>query len=171
MLRELGAAITQPWIFLKACAEADELRALLPARWEMQPDAFMMTCDDAPFPGSSALPPGYALQVTDDGARTRRAHVLVIAHDGTLAASGHLALDDQLAIYDRIVTEPAHQRRGLGRTVMQALQTLSHRHGRHGGVLVATPEGRRLYETLGWRMHAPWASGVIPGEAAVQRVP
>jgi GNAT superfamily N-acetyltransferase len=164
-LRELGATITQPWIFLKACAEGSELRALLPARWEMQPDAFMMTCDDTPFPGGSALSPRYTLHVADDGARTRRASVQVLAQDGELAASGHLALDDRMAIYDRIVTEPAHQRRGLGRVVMQALQTLAHRHGRHGGVLVATPQGRELYTQLGWRMHAPWASAVIPGAA------
>ena len=96
LLRELGAAISQPWVFLKACAGADDLRALLPAHWQMQPGAFMMTCDDAPFPGSGALAPGYALHVTDDGARTRRAHVHVLAPDGGLAASGHIALDERL---------------------------------------------------------------------------
>ncbi len=123
----------------------------------------MMTCDETPFPGSGALSSRYALHVTDEGARTRRACVQVLAHDGTLAASGHLALDERLAIYDRIVTEPEHQRRGLGRAVMHSLQVVAQRHGRHGGVLVATPQGRSLYESLGWQMHAPWASAVIPG--------
>ena len=163
LLRELGRTITQPWIFLKACTEAEQLRALLPPHWEIQQDAFMMTCDDAPFAGTAALSSGYSMQVVDDAARHRRAQVAVHAQDGSLAASGHLALDERLAIYDRIVTEPAHQRRGLGRVVMHGLQALAHRHGRHGGVLVATPEGRRLYESLGWQMHAPWASAVIPG--------
>jgi len=164
-LRELGQTITQPWIFLKACAEADQLRSLLPAHWEIQPDAFMMTCSDAPFAGKGALATGYSLQVTDEVVRARQAHVVVHADDGSLAASGHLALDERLAIYDRIVTAPEHQRRGLGRVVMHVLQTLAHRHGRHGGVLVATEQGRRLYETLGWVVHAPWASAVIPGAA------
>ena len=162
-LRDLGAAIRDPWVFLKARATAEELRARLPAHWEMQPDGTMMTCDDSPFPGSGALASGYSLQVTDDGARTRRAHVQVLAADGSLAASGHIALDERHAIYDRIVTDPAHQRRGLGRAVMHALQGLAHAHGRHAGVLVATDQGRALYESLGWRMHAPWATAVIPG--------
>jgi len=123
----------------------------------------MTTCDDTAFPGRDALAPGYVLKVTDEG--SRRAHVQVLAHDGGLAASGHLALDRRLAIYDRIVTEPAHQRRGLGRAVMGALQALAHAHGRHAGVLVATPQGRALYESLGWRLHAPWATAVIPDDA------
>ena len=162
-LHELGETIAQPWVFLKACATSDELRALLPARWQMQDDHFMMTCGDASFAGSGALAPGYALQAEDDAVRTRQAHVHVHAEDGSLAASGHLALDERFAIYDRIVTEPAHQRRGLGRAVMHALQALARAHGRHASVLVATTEGRALYETLGWRPHAPWATAVIPG--------
>ena len=160
-LRELGASIVQPWVFLKACATSDELRALLPARWQMQADGFMMTCDDSPFPGNGVLPPGYTLHV--DATATRRAHVQVRAEDGALAAEGHLALDDRLAIYDRIGTDPAHRRRGLGGAVMHALQALARAHGRHAGVLVATPQGRMLYESLGWRVHAPWATAVIPG--------
>ena len=82
-----------------------------------------------------------------------------------LAATGHLALTQGRAIYDRIRTEPAHQRRGLGRALMHALQGLAHAHGRQAGVLVATPEGRRLYESLGWRLHAPWATAVIADDA------
>jgi GNAT superfamily N-acetyltransferase len=162
-LSQLGSEITEPWIFLKACASSDELRARLPPNWRLEPDGFMMACDDAPFPGSGAVAPGYALSVDDSAARTGRAHVAVHAEDGTLAASGHVALGERLATYDRIVTDPAHQRRGLGRAVMHALQALARAHGHHAGVLVATPMGRALYESLGWRVHAPWATAVIPG--------
>ena len=162
-LAELGATVARPWVFLKACATSGELRALLPAHWQMQPDGFMMRCDDAPFPGSGALAPGYTLHVDDAAAATRRAHVRVLADDGTVAAEGHLALDEGLAIYDRIGTDPVHRRLGLGRAVMHALQALARAHGRHAGVLVATPVGRALYESLGWRVHAPWATAVIPG--------
>jgi GNAT superfamily N-acetyltransferase len=162
-LRALGETVTEPWVFLKACATSDELRALLLPRWQMQDEHFLMTCGDRTFGGSGAVAPGYTLQVEDTAATTRRAHVAVHAADGALAASGHLALDERFAIYDRIVTEPAHQRRGLGRAVMHALQALARAHGRHANVLVATAEGRTLYETLGWRLHAPWATAVIPG--------
>jgi GNAT superfamily N-acetyltransferase len=95
--------------------------------------------------------------------RTGLAHVRVEGRDGSLAASGHLALGKRRATYDRIGTEAAHQRRGLGRAVMHALQAVAHAHGRHAGVLVATPEGRALYESIGWRLHGPWATAVIPG--------
>jgi GNAT superfamily N-acetyltransferase len=166
-LNELGKTITQPWVYLKACATSDELRALLPAHWRIEDQHWMMACDARPFPGGGALPPGYALQVDDDGARGGRAHVRVLASNGDLAASGHLALDTAFAIYDRIVTDPAHQRRGLGRAVMHALQALARAHGRRAGALVATDHGRRLYESLGWRLHAPWATAVIPGPDGV----
>ena len=167
-LRELGATISTPWVLLKAGASADELRALLPAPWELQPDDFMMTCGDAPFRARADLPAGYSLHIDDDAAaaRTRRAHVQVRAPDGGIAAAGHLALDDRFAIYDRIVTDPGHRRLGLGQAVMRALQAIAHAHGRHAGVLVATPAGRALYESIGWRLHGPWATAVIPATEA-----
>ena len=162
-LRELGRTVVQPWVFLKACATSEQLRELLPAHWRIEDQHWMMTCDARPFTGAAALPPGYVLRVDDDSARTGRAHVRIDAPDGTPAASGHIGLHDPLAIYDRIETGPAHQRRGLGRAVMHALQALAHAHGRHAGALVATDQGRCLYESLGWRLHAPWAGAVIPG--------
>jgi len=166
-ISRLGEAITQPWAFLKANATGAELRALLPPQWQLQPDGFMMTCNEAPFRGVAALPAGYVLHVDDAAAaQTGRAHVRLDAPDGSPAASGHLALVGRHAIYDRIVTDDAHQRRGLGRAVMHALQRVAHAHGRHAGVLVATPMGRLLYESLGWRLHAPWATAVIPGADA-----
>ena len=162
-LAECGATIEAPWVFLKTRATPDDLRALLPGRWRIEPLHWMMTCDDRPFPGRRALPPGYVLQVDDDTARSACGHVHVRAPDGELAASGHVVLGERMAVYDRIATEPAHQRLGLGRAVMQSLQALAHAHGRHAGALVATDEGRALYETLGWQLHAPWAGAVIPG--------
>ena len=163
-LTQLGQAIAEPWVFLKANCTGDELRALLPPNWQVEPPGFMMTSGDVPFRGTAALPAGYTLHVDErDAASAGRAHVRVDAPDGSLAAAGHLALDDRRAIYDRIVTEPAHQRRGLGRALMHALQAVAHAHGRHAGVLVATEMGRTLYESLGWRLHAPWATAVIPG--------
>ncbi|HEY8974142.1 MAG TPA: GNAT family N-acetyltransferase [Burkholderiaceae bacterium] len=165
-LRELGATIAQPWVLLKACGTSAQLRALLPAHWRIEDQHWMMTCGARRFTGDAALPAGYSLQVDVDTARSGRAHVLVVAPDGVQAAAGHVGLDGPLAIYDRIVTDPAHQRRGLGRAVMHALQALAHAHGLRAGALVATDQGRALYESLGWRLHAPWAGAVIPGPAA-----
>jgi len=162
-IAELGASVTQPWIYIKAYATSEQLRALLPDRWRIEDLHYMMTCDARPFPGGGEVPAGYSVDVDDAAAATGCGHVRVVAPDGTLAASGHVAMGERLAIYDRIGTEPAHQRRGLGRAVMHALQALARAHGRHEGVLVATDQGRALYESLSWRLHSPWAGAVIPG--------
>ena len=162
-IAELGAAVTQPWIYIKAYATSEQLRALLPDHWRIEDLHYMMTCDERQFPGSGEVPAGYVVEVDDAVEATGCGHVRVVAPDGTLAASGHVALGERLAIYDRIGTEPAHQRRGLGRTVMHALQALARTHGRREGVLVATDQGRALYEAIGWRLHSPWAGAVIPG--------
>ena len=163
---ELGATLTQPWVFIKAFATSAQLRALLPDTWRLEDLHTMMTCDARRFAGDGRVPDGYRLEVDDATAATRQAHVRIVAADGTLAASGHIALGTRLAIYDRILTEPAHQRRGLASALMHALQALAHDAGRHAGVLVATDAGRALYETLGWRLHSPWAGAVIPGPPA-----
>lgn len=77
-----------------------------------------------------------------------------------LAAKGHLALspsgDD--AVADRIFTVPEHRRRGLGSVVMGALTTTARERGARYGLLVASQEGRQLYERLGWRVEAEMAS-------------
>ena len=162
-IADLGESITQPWVYIKACATSEQLRELLPDRWRIEDLHYLMTCDARPFPGGGDVPAGYGVEVEDAVAATGCGHVRVVAPDGTLAAAGHVALGERLAIYDRIVTEPAHQRRGLGRAVMHGLQALAREHGRHEGVLVATDQGRALYESLGWRVHSPWAGAVIPG--------
>jgi len=106
-----------------------------------------------------APPSGYELEVDED---ERGIAVRVLDREGELAASGFAAETPEAFVYDRIVTEPAHQRRGLGLTVMTALgaqrRSVAARH-----VLVATPEGRALYAALGWTVRSPFATAVIPG--------
>ncbi|WP_198663607.1 GNAT family N-acetyltransferase [Jiangella endophytica] len=87
----------------------------------------------------------------------------------TLAAKGHLALsgDDAAdAVADRIFTVPEHRRRGLGAVVMGALTTSARERGARSGLLVASAEGRKLYERLGWRVEAEMAVAHWSGHAA-----
>ena len=106
-------------------------------------------------------PDGYELLVEQEGALLS---AIVTAADGTLAASGHAALLEAHAIFDRIETQEAHRRRGLGSRVMQALGRAARDCGAHHGVLVATPDGRALYTGLGWRLHAPFTTARIPAD-------
>ena len=85
----------------------------------------------------------------------------ITAPDGTLAASGYAAETDEVFAYDRIVTSADHRRRGLGTAVMSLLGH-SGTDRRMPSVLVATDQGRALYESLGWRVLSPYATAFIP---------
>lgn len=162
-VRRLGETITEPYVFLKACAPADALRSLLPPRWEMQRPRFMMMRDDVDPSASIALLDGYALEIDAD----RPVPVArIVDSGGEVASIGRLAMVGAFGIYDRIETHPDHRRQGLARTVMHALQTLARSRGATRGVLVATAEGRALYESLGWRLHSLYSTAVIPPMSA-----
>lgn len=160
-LRTLGADVREPWCFLKCLTTVDALRAALPARWSLQPQSAMMVFEGAP-PAPPALPAGYTLDVPVEAPVP---HVRVLAADGALAADGRVVMVGDEAIIDRIGTDAAHRRRGLGTAVMCALHAIARERGARRGLLVATQQGQALYETLGWRAIAPYASAVVAAEA------
>ncbi|MEV6416599.1 GNAT family N-acetyltransferase [Kribbella sp. NPDC051718] len=80
---------------------------------------------------------------------------VVVSRDGALAARGKAARTGEYAVIDQVITEPGHQRRGLGTTVMRALSQAASRGGARTGVLVATEQGQRLYDRLGWVLVSP----------------
>jgi GNAT superfamily N-acetyltransferase len=73
---------------------------------------------------------------------------------GAVAASGRMAVVGTDAIADRIETEPAHRRRGLGSAVMAALVEAAAAQGATRGILAASRDGLRLYRSLGWKVVA-----------------
>ncbi|WP_053202148.1 GNAT family N-acetyltransferase [Jiangella muralis] len=86
-----------------------------------------------------------------------------------LAAKGHLALSGEGnadAVADRIFTVPAYRRRGLGAVVMGALTAAARESGARTGLLVASAEGRKLYERLGWTVEAEMAVAHWSGHAS-----
>ncbi len=78
----------------------------------------------------------------------------VLDESGAVAARGWASFVDGDAVPDRIETEPAHRRRGLGRVVMGALTSEAFARGARTGILIASKEGERLYTTLGWTTRA-----------------
>jgi GNAT superfamily N-acetyltransferase len=159
----LAATIADPWVFLKVCAPPEAMRAILPPRWVIQPVGFMMTCSGPMGADEAALPEGYTLDLMED---LPVPIARVLTAEGEVAVTGRIALVEDFVIYDRIETHVDHRRRGLGRVVMRALEEIGRSRGKTQGALVATADGRALYESLGWRMHSLYSTAVIPGSAA-----
>jgi GNAT superfamily N-acetyltransferase len=144
-LKDLSRTIHQPRQFLKVCEPSEVLRAALPTHWTIHAPSHVMRANGS-MPRRQ-LADGYAIAVEQSGAVTS---VRIVTDTGILAASGYGAETDGVFVYDRIVTEAEHRRKGLGHVLMQ---TLHEARGNPHSVelLVATDEGRALYER--------WAGG------------
>ncbi|WEF30894.1 GNAT family N-acetyltransferase [Pseudoduganella chitinolytica] len=154
-LRELGATVEMPQVFLKLCGSGAELLALLPPRWRLDEPRYVMVAGD--WPAAVALAPGYTLRLTRAGAVTT---VRIMSADGAVAATGHAAEWAGVFVYDRIETAPAHRRRGLGAGVMHALRQA--RLDRAAvEILVATKAGQALYRSLGWDTISDYSTAFV----------
>lgn len=151
---ERAAAVHESNVLLKVCADEATVRALLPADWSIGPPGFLMTLEGWMPQGSAPEGCRAAFEIVDGVLFCR------LSLDGIEAARGRAVTVDGVAIYDRIAVEPAYRRRGLGGEVMRRLAAET---GCDRGVLVATRDGRALYETLGWRLHAHYTTAASPG--------
>lgn len=112
----MASTISSPHILIKLCGPGELLLRQLPPRWQLLQDRFFMTHEGTP--AAQSQPEGYRLDVVTTNAISV-AHIR--AEDGANAASGHAVEYGGVFVFDRIVTEPAHRRRGLGRAIMAAL--------------------------------------------------
>ena len=155
----LASRLTATDTWLKICA--DPATVQLDARWQVQPVEYLMSVrltGEAPV-----VRTGYELQTSQVGDLVG----VVITSEGGLAARGQAAISGHYAVVDQVITEPDHQRRGLGTTVMRALSRAATRSGASTGVLVATEDGSQLYTRLGWVL----ASEVIAARLCAPRCP
>lgn len=162
-VRQHAETINEPFVFLKVCAPPEFVRPHLPPRWRVDTLGYMMLLSGTMHDGTEALPDGYSFSSRELG--TAGTLLNILDADGEVAATGRIAFPGDLAIYDRIRTHENHRRKGLGRTIMKKLEALSEERGLRRAVLVATPDGRALYETLGWRLHSLYTTAVIPANA------
>ena len=109
----------------------------------------------------------------------RAARVLGVRRGGELIAQGALGLFEGSGTIAKMVVAPSAQRLGLGGRVLDALLIEAERRSLSRIGLVATPAGRRLYESRGFTPVADVAilAGTatleereVPGSAQVQAV-
>jgi GNAT superfamily N-acetyltransferase len=77
-------------------------------------------------------------------------HHAVVHAGQAVAVSGRVFVVGRTAVFDKIVTEPAYQRRGLGSFIMKALAAQAFEHDVENGLLLASLDGQKLYSHLGW---------------------
>lgn len=156
ILRQLTDSLQTPGTWLKVCAAPEEVTPLLHENWQVQAPEYLMAValDDA----AAVMHDDYRLSVSTSGAVT---DAELRDMDGQLAAKGRVAHSDGVATFDQIVTEPAHQRKGLGRVIMATLTNRSIAQEARVGVLVATEQGRALYQAIGWTLVSPITAAVI----------
>ncbi|MEG3122547.1 GNAT family N-acetyltransferase [Sphingomonas sp. GB1N7] len=159
-IAELARTTDRPRVFLKACVDGNVLSALLTPAWRVCEPTWMMTGPSAI--DQRPLADGYTATIDRKNGVIA---VRITAADGTLAASGYAAETQGAFVYDRIIVSPEHQRRGLGGAMM-AILGRERRSRDSCPVLVATDQGRALYLALGWQLHAPYATAVIPDPVA-----
>lgn len=156
---QLADSIDEPWIYLKVCTSADQFIERIPKKWKLQPQGYMMTCfHPMTFP-EVKLSDGYSVEHSYYNSTYT---IKIIAENGEQASIGHIVLVDHLAVYDRIVTEKTHQRKGLASFLLKELEKIALSKGFTNNFLVATEEGKLLYESLGWEVYSVYTSIVIP---------
>lgn len=150
IVRDLAGRVRTPALWMKTFVEPEVVQPWLTADWSADAPGWLMAVDLSPQKVSVA--DGYEVDAHSVHGVTR---VTVRAADGSIAAKGQFGLAGETAVVDRVSTEPAHQRHGLGTVVMRSLANEAVELGAGTGILGATVEGRALYETLGWKVHAP----------------
>lgn len=151
------AAVDAPHIYVDFAGPRDAILPQVPPRWQPRDPMWLMaTGTDMP----AARPtPDFTIEV-DEG--TDRFEAVARHFDGSLAARGVLGIHGTTAVYDQIVTEPQFGRRGLGSAIMAELGRGAVRRGVTECLLVATSDGKALYERLGWTLRSDIVSVISP---------
>lgn len=154
----LSKNIDEPWVFLKVCAAAHEIKPVISEKWIIQPQGFMMYCFHTMNIPMNGLSDDYKLEFDHYNSTYV---VRIVDKKGKPAAIGRVVLVDDWAVYDRISTEINHRRKGLATFLMKELEKIALSKGVFKNFLVATDEGKFLYESLGWKLYSLYTSIVI----------
>ncbi|MDH0863329.1 GNAT family N-acetyltransferase [Mitsuaria sp. GD03876] len=143
-LRAVAGASPVAGTWLKVAAAQDAVKPLLPAEWVVHAAEYLMHRSLADM---AAIPEAPSVEITREGPVVT---ATLRGPDGDLAARAQAAVSGTAAIFDQVVTEPQHRRKGYGSLLMSQLAKACREQGATLGVLVATEDGRHLYSALGW---------------------
>jgi GNAT superfamily N-acetyltransferase len=155
---QLSKDINEPWVFLKVCSPPSEVKLHISKKWIIQPQGYMMSCFHPMTIPDICLHNDYKLEISNYNSSFV---IRIVTQTGKVASTGRLILVDELAVYDRILTDDNHKRKGLARFLMKELEKIALSKGISKNFLVATEEGKSLYESLGWKLYCLYTSIVI----------
>jgi GNAT superfamily N-acetyltransferase len=155
---QLSNRIAEPWIFLKVCARPEDVKHRISEKWIIQPQGYMMSCFHSMNIPNVNLHDGYKLEFDHYNSTFV---VRIVSPKGELTSTGRIVLVGDLAVYDRVSTGSTHRRKGLATFLMKELEKIASSKGVFKGFLVATEEGKSLYESLGWQFYSLYTSAVI----------
>lgn len=159
---QLSKTINETWIFLKVCASPDDVVNKISDKWMLQPQGYLMYCVSPMNIQMTTLPDGYIVELENYNSTTL---VKIMTKNGTLACTGRVVIVDDLAVYDRISTEENHKRKGLATYLIAELEQIAMSKNIYKNFLVATEQGKLLYQSLGWEVCSLYTSVVIPDHA------
>lgn len=152
------AAVDAPHIYVDISGPRDAILPHIPPLWQPRDPMWLMATGTG-MPAARPTP-DFTIEVTEGA---HRFEAIARHTDGSLAARGVLGIHGTTAVYDQIVTEAQFGRRGLGSAIMAELGRLATRRGVTECLLVATRDGRALYERLGWTLRSDIVSVISPG--------
>jgi len=144
-LAATAARLDEPGNQIMIAGPSALLASVVPSTWTLDEGGHLMTVAFTQEPYT--VPEDYRLLLETDGPLTV---ARVFHRNGDHAASARLGRDGGFGVFDKVVTAPLHQRRGLGSLMMRALSGSAYAQGMRYGLLVGSDEGRALYEHLGW---------------------
>jgi GNAT superfamily N-acetyltransferase len=151
------AAVDAPHIYVDIATPRDAILPHIPPHWQPRDPMWLMAAGtDMP----AARPTSDFTIEVDESAD--RFEAVARDADGSLAARGVLGIHGTTAVYDQIVTEAQFGRRGLGSAIMAELGRRAARRGASECLLVATADGKALYERLGWTPRSDIVSVISP---------
>jgi GNAT superfamily N-acetyltransferase len=155
---QLSKNLDEPWVFLKVCSLPSQIKLAVSDKWIIQPQGFMMSCFHPMTIANVTLHNDYKLKLTTYNSTFV---IEILTQKDELASIGRVVLVDDLAVYDRILTDDKHRRKGLATFLMKELEKIALSKGIFKNFLVSTEEGKTLYQSLGWELYSMYTSIVI----------